>query len=165
MQQVVPLRNRSDGMNVTSHKPTNVPQADFSMCPEEADSSTVASRMSCLKSDLEDRLTTMINDRIKKCDDKIAEIHTSVEAVQQEVATSTEQTRLELDVIKGNQDTLQAKFGNFEASFEASFNASNTALMNQMQGLFQQMQNSLNTRLDSLEPANDPEQKRRKGEL
>ena len=162
---VVPLRNRSDGMNVTSHKPTNVPQADFSMCPEEADSSTVASRMSCLKSDLEDRLTTMINDRIKECDDKIAEIHTSVEAVQQEVATSTEQTRLELDVIKGNQDTLQAKFGNIEASFEASFNASNTALMNQMQGLFQQMQNSLNTRLDSLEPANDPEQKRREGEL
>ncbi len=161
---VVPLKNRSESSAGPAIKPAVSTHADFSMCPEDSEASTVASRMSCLKSDLEDRLTSMINDRIKKCDEKIAEIHTSVEAVQHEVAASNEQTKLELEVIRDQQVSLQSQFGTFEASFESSFNASNNALMTQMQGLFQQMQNSLNTRLDSFEPKPESEQKRRKAD-
>ena len=161
---VVPLRSRIETSSAPSLKSSKA-DADFSMCPEEDDVPTVASRMSCLKTDLEDRLTSMINERIKKCDEKIADVHASVEAVQHEVAASTEQTKLELDVIKEQQNVMQSRLGSFEASFESSFNASNSALMSQMQGLFQQMQTSLNTRLDALEPQNESEIKRRKGEL
>lgn len=160
---VVPLKSRTDSVTTLSNKSSATPHADFSMCPED-DTATVASRMSCLKNDLEDRLTSMINERMKQCDDKIAEIHTTVEAVQQDVAASTEQTKLELDVIKDQQTALQSQMSTFETTFESTFNASNNALMTQMQGLFQQMQNSLSTRLDAIEGAGESDQKRRKGE-
>ena len=159
------MRSRSDSSSSAGQKSRASLQADFSMCPDEADSATVVSRMSCLKTDLEDRLTAMIDERMKNCDAKIADIQTSVESFQHEVSVATEQTKLELDVIRDQQSSLQTQLGTFESTFQASFNASNTALMNQMQGLFQQMQSSISNRLDSLEPLTETEQKRRKGEL
>ena len=64
-----------------------------------------------------------------------------------EVDTATQQTQLELELVKDQQSSIQNQLGNVETSIASSSNA----LMTQMQGLFQQMQSSLNNRLDSLD--------------
>ena len=151
---VVPLNPVSQELPKTSSF-ARVKQADFSMCPEDSDTTTTATRISTLSTDLEDRLTCMINERIQACDSKISSLHDSLGTLKEEVEASNGHTRLELDVVKDQQANIQAQLG----SVETSIASSSTALMNQMQGLFQQMQNSLNARFDSFDGS---ESKRRK---
>ena len=154
---VVPMRSKNGEAPKAASigSVSKVKQADFSMCPEDSDTVTVATRMSALSTDLEDKLTNMINEKIMACDSKITGLHQSIETLKVEVDTATQQTQLELEVVKDQQSTIQNQLGTVESSIASSSNA----LMTQMQGLFQQMQSSLNNRLDSLDMT---EHKRRK---
>ncbi len=146
---VVPMRSKTG--DATKSTPfgsvSKVKQADFSMCPEDSDTVTVATRMSALSTDLEDKLTNMINEKIQACDSKITGLHHSIDTLKVEMDTATQQTQLELELVKDQQSSIQNQLGNVETSIASS----SSALMTQMQGLFQQMQSSLNNRLDSLD--------------
>ena len=143
---VVPMKQSNQDPLKPTPTGVKVVQADFSMCPEDSDTTTVATRLTSLSTDLEDRLTSMINEKIQACDSKITAIHQSFESLKVDVETNSSQTQMELDFVKDQQANIQAHLG----SVETSIASSSTALMSQMQGLFQQMQNSLNSRFDSL---------------
>lgn len=144
---VVPMKSKGQETPKTTGSFARVKQADFSMCPEDSDTTTVATRISTLSSDLEDKLTNMINEKIQACDAKFDWLNNSFESLKHGVEATSHQTQMELDLVKEQQSTIQAQLGSVETSIASSSNA----LMSQMQGLFQQMQNSLNARLDSFD--------------
>lgn len=152
---VAPWKTSSnESQKIQSFGPgSKVKQADFSMCPEDSDTTTVATRISALSTDLEDRLTNMINEKIQACDAKISGLHGAMEGMKSDVEKAYQHTQAEIDVVKKQQNHIHAQLGSVETSIASSSNA----MMAQMQGLFQQMQNSLNSRLDSMD-----ENKRRK---
>ena len=145
---VVPMKPTSVSHRLpASSNSVSAKQADFSMCPDESDTTTVATRISALSSTLEDRLTTMINEKIQACDSKISGLHNAMEVFKTEVEQSQQHTQVEVEMVREQQITIQTQLGNVENSIASS----STALMGQMQGLFQQTQSSLNNRLDAMD--------------
>lgn len=103
---------------------------NFSMCPEEdAATTTTASRMS----DLEDRLTDMINQKVNA-------VAASVEEVKGHLHTVVDHTKKEFQEVREQQATLQTSLQN---SIQSQIQASNNGLIQQMQNMFQQMQQEL----------------------
>ena len=112
-----------------------------SMCPEEPAKDdkvpeTVASRVDDIKADLEERLSNMIQDKMKECDLRVNELAASVEHVQMEV----QEVQTAVDELK--EDTK-----NEFTSIRSDIANGNASIMNQMQNLFQKMQSELQTTL------------------
>lgn len=124
-----------------------VDQADLSG-QHDVDTASVTTRLSDMKCDLEERLTaklsTMLDGRIQKCDERITHLASSVESVKAEVATTAEQTQKALD--------------EQSATIQSQLTGNNNAIMQQMQSLFTKMQSELQA---SLAPeASDPKRQR-----
>ena len=146
---VTPARSQNGPKAVDM--PVSVAQAGAnfcpSMCPEESigdttTQSTVTSRIdnikADLKADLEDRITAMIQDRMRECDMRVDALSTSVEHVQAEV----QEIQSAVDQLK--TDT-KAEFTNIRSDISEG----NNTIMSQMQNLFQKMQSELQTTLSA----------------
>ena len=145
----------SPARSQTAAKPAEVPVsvakigANFcpSMCPEESvgdvtTPTTVTSRIdnikADLKADLEERLTNMIQDRMRECDMRVDYLAASVEQVQSEV----KEVQSAVEDLK--VDT-KAEF----SSIRGDITEGNNTIMSQMQNLFSKMQSELQTTLNA----------------
>eukprot|EP00438_Fugacium_kawagutii_P004368 Skav214812 [mRNA] locus=scaffold1934:69605:74282:+ [translate_table: standard] len=118
---------------------------DSSMCPEDdehSEATTVASRLSDLKYDMEVKLTTMMNERIKACDDRIAQVAASVETVKSDVVAVATSSKAEFAQLRTQQSEIQSQI-----------EGNNNNLLKQMQSMFQTMQNDIKATLASGAPA------------
>lgn len=90
-----------------SNAPVPMPlQQDASMCPEEDGTSTTATRLSDMKSELEDHLVGLINRKMSACDDKINAVTADVQAVRGELAVVSDQAQRGQEAKEQNQ-TIQ----------------------------------------------------------
>eukprot|EP00438_Fugacium_kawagutii_P027149 Skav201185 [mRNA] locus=scaffold2736:225193:229740:+ [translate_table: standard] len=99
----------------------------------EVDTASVSTRLSDMKSDLEERLSTklmsMMDHKFKACDDRINDLAASVDEVKMEVAAS----------VSGTQKQLEDQ----SAAIQAQLKGNNDSIMHQMQSLFTKMQTEL----------------------
>lgn len=149
------LKLGSDFVTVMPHKHPNDtkrtdPQvcvaADCSFCPEDmqddSSSTTTATRISDMRTDLEDRLTRMINDRItgelQGCHERIDQVANGLGQVQKDV--------------QANAEYAAQQFHNIDTTMATN----QSGLLNQMQQLFTKMQSELDasiaTRLEQHDP-------------
>eukprot|EP00438_Fugacium_kawagutii_P006560 Skav207720 [mRNA] locus=scaffold1347:154768:159378:- [translate_table: standard] len=103
---------------------------DASMCPEDDEASTTtASRLSDMKNELEDRLIGLINEKVKGCDEKIAEVAHSVAEVRANVSSVAEQAQKGFCEVKEQHNNIQMQI-----------QQNNAGMLKQMKTLFEQMQ-------------------------
>eukprot|EP00438_Fugacium_kawagutii_P004553 Skav227316 [mRNA] locus=scaffold826:52234:56532:+ [translate_table: standard] len=149
---VVPLIKTHAKQQEVARAETYVPvPPNVSMCPEDDTYATTSTstRLSDLKDDLEVKLTEMINDRMKHCDEKIAQVATSVEGVRNELGVVIEHSKREFVELRDQQTSIQNQI-----------QQNNVGMMNQMTNLFKQMQRELKESLMPTETDDDMETKR-----
>lgn len=155
-----------------------MPVANFSMCAEdETDGGTTATRMSDLRSDLEEKFSNMIQERFSVCNERINKIGDTVMAVKQEVTDMTNATHaIESSVSAVQADiahvasTSAKEFDSIKAQnnesihqqIQSSIQSSNTGLMQQMQSLFQQMKTDIQASIAAKDENAEGEPKRPK---
>lgn len=118
-------------------------QADFSMCPEEKDDSSMASsstRFEDLKMTLEDKLQGMIGETFKQYDEKIGNIQKAIETQKSDVETLATEVKKEFTNVHQQQ-----------RSIETQITTSNNNVVQQMQTMFAQMTSTFNARLDAID--------------
>lgn len=146
---VVPLVKTRHATNQTSQAAAYVPlPANFSMCPEDETGSTTptssSTRFTDLRVDLEEKLTTMINNKMQNCDQKIAQVAASVEGVKSELGMVVEHSKKEFNDLREQQVSLHTTIQN-----------NNNGMLTQMQNLFKQMQQELKATLTPTELDDD----------
>lgn len=150
------LRQHAAGSNLPPAE-TYVPmQPNFSMCPEDDAGTTTpvstSTRFTDLKVDLEDKLTEMINEKMRTCDAKIAQVATSVEGVRHELGAVIEHSKREFIELREQQTSIQTQI-----------QTNNNGMLHQMQTLFKQMQQELKASLVPVDNDDDMEAKRARG--
>eukprot|EP00438_Fugacium_kawagutii_P023025 Skav229902 [mRNA] locus=scaffold2151:426328:503153:- [translate_table: standard] len=161
---VVPMIQAKFARTSTSDDAPMIPApANFSMCPDEdAATVTTTSRMS----DLEDRLTDMINQRVQAVAATVEEVkgqvHTVVEHTKREFLEVKEHTRKEFQEVREQQASLQT---NLQNSIQSQIQTSNNGLIQQMKDMFQLMQQELTTTIQAGKGDEDPESKRLRAKL
>ena len=144
---VMPVRSQAGAKTQESVKAPIQLGANFCMCPEEnlgggTTPTTVASRVddikADLKADLEEKLTSLIQDRLKDCDLRVDALTTSLEHMQTEVQD-----------VQATVEDLRSETKSEFTAIRGDIANGNASLMNQMQSLFQKMQNELQTTLVS----------------
>lgn len=138
---VIPFVKTMKKTTATENPTAVIPlPANFSMCPEDdpgaASSVTASTRFSDLKADLEERLQDMIDERMKQCDEKIAQVSTAVEGVRTELGVVVDHSRKEFQDLRDQQNNIQAQI-----------QSNNAGMLQQMQSLFKQMQQELTATL------------------
>ena len=144
---VMPVKSQNTTKPAELQTATVKVGANFSMCPEDMNScpdvttpTTVASRVdnikADLKADLEERLTSMIESRMKECDSKVNELAATVDLVKMEVHD-----------VQSSVDSMKKETKDEIASMRADISSGNSCIMNQMQNLFQKMQSELQNTL------------------
>eukprot|EP00438_Fugacium_kawagutii_P021448 Skav208595 [mRNA] locus=scaffold3715:119990:124616:+ [translate_table: standard] len=124
--------------------------AAVSVVPHEevSDDASTASRLSDLRTDLEERLTHLVNQKMSQCDEKIGALAGTVSEVQSQmtnVTTVTEQTRNDLLTMNEQHKALQQQIDN-----------NNQGLITQMKSLFDTMQSELKSELAKNDGAKSP---------
>eukprot|EP00438_Fugacium_kawagutii_P002089 Skav219391 [mRNA] locus=scaffold2133:129222:133865:+ [translate_table: standard] len=113
---------------------------NVSMCPEEdacgATSASTTTRLSDMKADLEERLTEMINEKMQACDDRITTVASSIESVRSDLGVVVQESKKEFKELRDQQNSIQTQI-----------QQNNSGMLTQMQKLFKQMQNELQTTL------------------
>eukprot|EP00438_Fugacium_kawagutii_P025414 Skav235450 [mRNA] locus=scaffold2206:333434:339262:- [translate_table: standard] len=125
----------------TVHIPDVDVQADFDCFedPEEA-SSTTASRLTDIRTTLQDQLTEMVTDKFRVYEEHLSKLHTTIETYKADTDANTAAVRAEVQAVQKNQGALEEHITN-----------ANKCVLDQMQTLFAQMQgslNAINTRMD-----------------
>ena len=144
---VMPAKSQTSAKSSDTPVSTVQIGANFcpSMCPEESvgevtTPTTVTSRIDHikqdLKADLEERLTNMIQDRMKECDMRVETLAATVEYVQNEVQEVQ-------NAVHDLRTDTKAEF----TSIRGDIADGNNTIMSQMQSLFSKMQTELQTTL------------------
>eukprot|EP00435_Cladocopium_sp_Y103_P027955 s199_g6.t3 len=132
--------------------------ADFSedanAVGESATPTTVTSRIDTirtdLRTDLEEKLTNLIQDRMRECDLKVNELAATVQNVQMEIQDVS-------SVVEDMKTETKEEF----TAIRSDIASGNSCIMNQMQNLFQKMQTEIQTTLTAAkEGQNETEAKR-----
>lgn len=129
--------------------------ANFSMCPDEPDGISDASastRFDEMKTNLEDHIAEMVQNRLRTYDAKITELQGAIDQTRIESQNANNELKTEFNTLSQQQNAIQQQIVQ-----------GNTSVVQQMQTLFQQMQSSLNTRLDALE--NDAKRPRKENDI
>lgn len=146
---IVPLIQTKQPKITTGADTPMVPApVNFSMCPEEdGTSTTTASRMS----DLEERLTDMINQKVQT-------VAATVNEVKGQLHHVVEETKKDFREVREQQATLQS-------SIQAQIQTSSSGILQQMQSMFQTMQQELQTTIQSgtKEGEGEPNRSRSRG--
>eukprot|EP00438_Fugacium_kawagutii_P000474 Skav217127 [mRNA] locus=scaffold783:404163:414538:+ [translate_table: standard] len=138
---VVPLVKTSHAKSHPNADAEMVPgPVNFSMCPDEEASttSTTATRMS----DLEDKLTAMINQKAS-----------SVQEVKGHLQQVVDETKKEFREVREQQNALQN-------SIQTQIQTSNNGLLEQMQSMFKNLQQDLKSTIQSNQGDNEGEPNR-----
>eukprot|EP00438_Fugacium_kawagutii_P009932 Skav225822 [mRNA] locus=scaffold1814:60657:65260:+ [translate_table: standard] len=117
--------------------------------PAVSEASTVSTRLSDIKSDLEERLTmklsSMMDSHMKDCDERITTLATTIDDVKTEVASAAATTQKQLE--------------EQSATIQEQINGNNNNIIQQMKSLFSQMQSELQA---TLTPDGDSDPSKRK---
>eukprot|EP00438_Fugacium_kawagutii_P008311 Skav206334 [mRNA] locus=scaffold1420:359109:363701:+ [translate_table: standard] len=143
---VVPLLQTKHAASNDSPEVAMVPApANFSMCPEDdTAATTTATRMS----DLEERLTDMINM-------KVSTVAATVEEVKGKLQHVVDETRKEFVEVREQQSAIQT-------SIQTQIQSSNNGLLEQMQNMFQKMQQDLTSTIQARQDANMEDEKEKR---
>eukprot|EP00435_Cladocopium_sp_Y103_P051423 s1804_g16.t1 len=154
---VMPVRSQSG--QKTAEGPKTAIQFGANFCSEEQSGgdattpTTVASRVEDIKTDirtdLEEKLTNLIQDRMKECDMRISTLADTVEHVQTEIHEVQ-------DAVEGLTSETKTEF----ASIRGDIANGNASIMSQMQNLFSKMQTELQSTLSASKEAQETEAKR-----
>lgn len=148
-----------EGKNKSKQSIQDAPmvQANFAMCPDELDApseASVSTRFDEIKTNLEDHISGIVQTRLKQYDDQIAVLQSAIDQTRNEAQASTTELKGEIATVTQQQNAIQAQIVQ-----------GNTSVVQQMQQMFKQMQNSINTRLDTLENEAKRPRKENGGEL
>ena len=139
---VVPVMQKAKSHNAPS-EPKMVPlalQGNFSMSPEDIDVESTApssTRMAEMKTELESTVSSMIEQRMKACDDRINSIQSTIDENNAMWKQRHEETQHAVQVVQSQVSGV-----------ESSIAAANGNMLYQMQDMFSKMQASLTAQLE-----------------
>lgn len=139
---VVPVMQKAKSHNAPS-EPKMVHlalQGNFSMSPEDIDMESTApssTRMAEMKTELESTVSSMIEQRMKACDDRINSIQSTIDENNAMWKQRHEETQHAVQVVQSQVSGV-----------ESSIAAANGNMLYQMQDMFSKMQASLTAQLE-----------------